>query len=221
MICLKFLFFGEKCLINTILYFYFLQWIFYPLMFSYLLLIGFEISLLYKINIFGLPRAYFHCITYKLSNWNCRPFTTWIIIDIFLTTLYKSKGRRYVYFFNNIYVGSLANHIDILFGAFASYSLVPNSRERCSCKFWGKTPQDYLIIRREWPINECPLLILKNLNDFSAGVFYSTPYYQAQKSTFKLDVWFDTFATLTVYLLQCLTFATNINTYVFVKNIAH
>ena len=118
-----------------------------------------------------------------------------------------------MYFFNNIYVGSLANHIDILFGAFASYSLVPNSRERCSCKFWGKTPQDYLIIRREWPINECPLLILKNLNDFSAGVFYSTPYYQAQKSTFKLDVWFDTFATLTVYLLQCLTFATNINTY--------
>ena len=83
MICLKFLFFGEKCLINTILYFYFLQWIFYPLIFPYLLLIGFEILLLYKINIFGLPPAYFHCISYKVSNWNCRPFTTWIIIRYF------------------------------------------------------------------------------------------------------------------------------------------
>ena len=38
-----------------------------------------------------------------------------------------------------------------------------------NCKFWGKNPQVHLIIIREWPKNNTP--ILRNLDNIPPGVF--------------------------------------------------
>ena len=43
-----------------------------------------------------------------------------------------------------------------------------------NCKFLGKNPQVHLIIIREWP-NNTPPPILRNLDTFPPGTFYSTP----------------------------------------------
>ena len=74
---------------------------------------------------------------------------------------------------------------------FDSYSFVRNcsggggggggGRGVSNCKFWGKNLQVHLIIIKEWPKNTPP--ILRNLDNFPPGAFYSTPpYNQAQKS---------------------------------------
>ena len=60
----------------------------------------------------------------------------------------------------------------------SSYSFVPNCwGERGGIKlqiFWEKTLQVHLIITREWTKNNPPP-ILRNLDNFSPGTFYSIP----------------------------------------------
>ena len=61
--------------------------------------------------------------------------------------------------------------------------------EESNCKFLRKNPQVHLIILREWPErpkNDPPPPILRNLDNFPPGAFYSNPpppaYDLAQKS---------------------------------------
>ena len=51
------------------------------------------------------------------------------------------------------------------------FTLSCNCREGANCKFLGKNPQVHLIIIREWPKTNPP--ILRNLDNFPPGAFYS------------------------------------------------
>ena len=61
---------------------------------------------------------------------------------------------------------------------------MPNCRRGENCKFCGKkTPQVHLIIMREWPENNS--LILRNLDNFPPGAFYSTPFTIRHKRVYR------------------------------------
>ena len=62
------------------------------------------------------------------------------------------------------------------------YSSVPNFRGRgLKLQIWGKKPQVHLIIIRDRLKSK--LLILRNLDSFSPGAFYSTLLQLGTKST--------------------------------------